>query len=136
MRISLAVIATLALSAVPLPVQAQSEINPPDSISRIRAALERQPSALQPSPASSSNEVPTFRVGTRERLWTESANEQKPVDTTYGLPTVTGLMMNGIEKIRSAKHSRSERRAQKEVANAFAAFCATNGCSTPKRGQS
>jgi hypothetical protein len=135
MRIASAVITTLALTAVPSPIRAQSETTASVSISRIRAALERQPSVLQPPQPPSSNEMPTFRLETRQRIWSQPATEEKPVDTTYGLPTVGGLMMDGIEKIRTAKHSRSERRARKEVENAVAAFCATNKCSSSRTGQ-
>jgi hypothetical protein len=66
------------------------------------------------------------------RPWTE---EKKPIDPTYGLPTIDELFMDGVQKIRSAKRGRAERRARKEVEDALAAFCATNVCSTSRGGQ-
>jgi hypothetical protein len=47
--------------------------------------------------------------------------------------------MMGVGKIVSSvvnyKHSRSERRARKEVEDALAAFCATHDCTTPVAGK-
>jgi hypothetical protein len=115
------------------PMQAQGEdAHVQVSLERIRAALEGQPSRLQlPAP---SGDVPTFRMKIRESLPILQSPEEKPFDPTFGLPSVGELIMGGVEKVRSAvvnyKRRRAERRARKEVEDALAGFCATNGCST------
>ena len=61
--------------------------------------------------------------------------DETPFDPTFGLPSVGELLMDGVEKIRSAvvdyKRRRAERRARKEVDDALAAFCAVHECSLP-----
>jgi hypothetical protein len=115
-------------------IQAQTDdAHLPVSMERIRAALKEQPSLLRvPAP---SDDMLTFRVEVRERLPVLQPVDENPFDPTFGLPSVGELMMDGIEKIRSAvvnyKRGRAERRAQKEVEDALAAFCATRGCPRP-----
>jgi hypothetical protein len=128
-----ALFAVLAVGAVPSPLHAQSQedVNVPVSLERIRAALEHQPTPLQLPPSSSA--VPTFRVEIRERLpILQPPTVEKPIDPTYGLPTINELILDGVEKVRTYKRSRDERRARKEVEDALAAFCATNRCPTSK----
>jgi hypothetical protein len=115
------------------PIQAQTDdAHSPVSIERIRAALKEQPPLLRlPAP---SRDMPTFHVEVRELLPVLQPVDENPFDPTFGLPSVGELMMDGIEKIRSAvvnyKRGRAERRARKEVEDALAAFCATRGCPT------
>lgn len=76
----------------------------------------------------------TFHVEVRERLPVVQPVAENLFDPTFGLPSIGELMMDGIEKFRSAvvnyKRGRAERRARKEVEDALAAFCATRGCPT------
>ena len=128
-----AFVAVLAVGTLPSPLHAQSEqdVNVPVSMRRIRAALEHQPSPLQLPPSASA--VPTFRVEIRGRLpILQPPTVEKPIDPTYGLPTINELILDGVEKVRTYKRSRDERRARKEVEDALAAFCATNRCPTSK----
>jgi hypothetical protein len=119
------------------PVQAQS-VDPatahsPVSMERIRAALEREPAfpnGLAPSSGlAPTGDTPTFRVKIQALL---APVQEDAFDPTFGLPSVGELMMAGIERIRSAAarsiRNRAQRRAQKEVADALAAFCAARGC--------
>ena len=122
-----------AMLVLQTPIQAQTDdAHLPVSIERIRAALKKPPPLLQvPAP---SGDMPTFHVEIVERLPDLLPVEERPFDPTFGLPSAGELMMDGIEKIRSAlvnyKRGRAERRARKEVDDALAAFCATRGCPT------
>jgi hypothetical protein len=116
------------------PVQAQTDDSQlPVSMERIRVALKQPPPLLRlPAP---SGDIPTFRIEVRARLSVLQPIDEKPFDPTFGLPSAGELLMNGIEKIRSAavryKRGRAERRARKEVEDALAAFCAVRECPTP-----
>ena len=120
--------------ALQSPVQAQAaDSQLPVSIERIRAGLKQPPPLLQvPAP---SGDRPTFRIEVRERPFVLQPIDEKPVDPTFGLPSVGELLMNGIGSIRSAavahKRRRAERRARQEVDDALAAFCAGRECLTP-----
>ena len=120
--------------ALQSPVQAQAaDSQLPVSIERIRAGLKQPPPLLQvPAP---SGDRPTFRIEVRERPFDLQPIDEKPVDPTFGLPSVGELLMNGIGSIRSAavahKRRRAERRARQEVDDALAAFCAGRECLTP-----
>jgi hypothetical protein len=114
-------------------IQAQADDTElPVSMERIRAAL-KEPPPLWRVPALS-GDIPTFYVEVSERFPVLQPVDEKPFDPTFGLPSVGELMMDGIEKIRSAvvnyKRGRAERRARKEVEDALAAFCAIRGCPT------
>jgi hypothetical protein len=103
----------------------------PVSLDRIRVALAK-PTLLQvPDP---SGETPMFRSEVREQLYILQPIEEVPFDPTYGLPSIGELIMGGVGKIRQAvvnrTRRRAERRAQKEVEDALAAFCAARSCST------
>ena len=136
-------VALLALSwslgtilALQSPIQAQAaDSQLPVSMERIRAGL-KQPSLLQIPPP---GDIPTFRIEVRARPFVLQPADEKPLDPTFGLPSVGELLMNGIESIRSAavdyKRRRAERRARKEVDGALAAFCAVHECSTPDTGK-
>ncbi len=120
-----------AILVLQTPIQAQTDdATLPVSLERIRAALKEQPLLRVPELSGD----PTFYVEVRRRLPVLQPVEEKPFDPTFGLPSVGELMMDGIEKIRSAvvnyKRGRAERRARQEVADALAAFCATRGCPT------
>jgi hypothetical protein len=120
--------------ALQSPVQAQAaDPQSPVSIERIRAGLKQPPPLLQ-LPAPSGN-IPTFGIEIRERLFVLQASDEKTFDPTFGLPSAGELLMNGIERIRSAavgyKRRRAQRRARKEVDDALSAFCAVRECSTP-----
>lgn len=122
-----------AILVLQTPLQGQTDdAHLPVSMERIRAALKEQPPLLQvPAP---SGDMPTFHVEVRERLPVLQPVDENPFDPTFGLPSVGELMVDGIEKIRSAaanyKRGRAGRRARKEVEDALAAFCATRGCPT------
>jgi hypothetical protein len=129
--VSLSLGTILALS---LPIQAQAaDQELPVSIERIRAGLKRPPPVLQVPPPS--GDMPTFRIEVRAHPFVLQPVDEGPFDPTYGLPSAGELLMNGIEKIRSAQRRRAERRARKEVDDALAAFCAIRECSTPKVGK-
>jgi hypothetical protein len=123
-----------AILVVQSPIQAQTDASQlPVSMERIRAALKQPPPLLQvPGPSA---DIPTFRIEVRARLSVRQPIDEKPFDPTFGLPSAGELLMNGIEKIRSAavryKRGRAERRARKEVEDALAAFCAVRECPTP-----
>ena len=115
------------------PIEAQTDgAHLPVSMERIRAALKEQPPLLGVS--APSGDMPTFRVEVRERLRVMQPVDENPFDPTFGLPPIGELMMDGIEKIRSAvvnyQRSRAERRARKEVEDVLAAFCAIHSCPT------
>ena len=116
------------------PIQAQTgDSQLPVSMERIRAALKKQPPLLR-GPAAS-GDIPSFRIEVRARLLVLQPIDEKPFDPTFGLPSAGELLMDGIEKLRSAavhyKRGRAERRARKEVEDALAAFCAVRECPTP-----
>ena len=103
----------------------------PVSIERIRAALNG-PQPLQITPLS--GDTPTFRVEIQANAFAIKPFEKEVVDYTYGLPTLGGLAMEGIEYLRATfvryKRGYAERRARKEVQDALAAFCAVHDCTT------
>ena len=120
---------------VPIPLSPQSPV--PVSIERIRAGLKQPPPVLQ-APAPSGGR-PTFRIEVQGRPVVLQPIDEKPFDPTFGLPSAGELLMNGIERIRSAavdyKRRRAERGARKEVDDALAAFCAVRECSAPDIGK-
>lgn len=121
------------IHALPSPIQAQAaDSQLPVSIERIRAGQKRPPPLLQVT--AQSGDIPTFRTEVRAPFVLQPTDE-KPFDPTFGLPSVGELLMNGIEKVRSAavhyRRQRAKRRARKEVDDALAAFCAIRECSTP-----
>jgi hypothetical protein len=122
-----------AILVLQSPLQAQtSDPHLPVSMERIRAALQQQPALRVPAP---SGDIPTFRVEVRAPPFVLQPVDDKPFDPTFGLPSAGELLMDGIEKMRSAvvqhKRGRAERRARKEVEDALAAFCAARECPTP-----
>jgi hypothetical protein len=124
--------------ALQSPIQAQAaDSQLPVSMERIRAGLKQPPSLLQVPPPS--GDIPTFRIEVRERPFVLQPIDEKPFDPTFGLPSAGELLMNGIEKVRSAavdyKRRRAERRARKDVDGALTAFCAVRECSTPGTGK-
>jgi len=120
-----------AILAFQSPIHAQvADSQSPLSMERIRAALKRPPPLLQVPAAS--DDMPTFRIEVRAHPFVLQPVDEGPFDPTYGLPSAGELLMNGIEKIRSAQRRRAERRARKEVDDALAAFCAIRECSRPK----
>ncbi len=118
-----------AILVLQSPIQAQTADSPlPVSMDRIRRALTQEPPPLQ-LPASSDG-GPTFRIEVRQRPFVLQPAEEKPFDPSFGLPSLGELLLDGIDKIRSAAHHRAERGARKEVEEALAAFCAVNECPT------
>ena len=115
-------------------IHAQDGAHSSGSLNRIRAALSEQPPLLRvPAPDS---DTPTFHVDVGELQAELQSLDERRFDPTFGLPSVGELMMDGIEKIRSTvvnyKRGRAERRAQKQVRDALAAFCAIRGCPPPR----
>ncbi len=129
-RVPLLIGAILVLQTA---IQAQTaDAHLPVSMERIRAALKEQPPLLRvPAPADG---MPTFHVEVRERPLVLKPVDENPFDPTFGLPSIGELMIDGVEKIRSAvvnyKRGRDERRARKEVEDALAAFFASRGCAS------
>jgi hypothetical protein len=127
-----------ALLLIQAPIQAQTpDSQVPVSLERIRAALKQPPPLLQvPAP---SRDTPTFRVEVRPQLFVLQPPDEEPFDPSFGLPSAGELLMNGVDKIRTAvvryKRGRAERRARKEVEDALAAFCAVRECPTPDAGR-
>jgi hypothetical protein len=123
--------AIVALLLLQPAIQAQAgDSDATGSLARIRAALERPPGILLRRTQSA--DPPTFRVEIRERLPVLLPVDEKPFDPTFGLPSVGGLLMDGVGKIGSViadyKRHRVVRRARKEVEDALAAFCAVHEC--------
>lgn len=119
-------------------VQAQTgDSQSPASMERIRAALKQPPPLLRvPAP---SVDRPTFRIEVRERPFVLRPTDEEPFDPTFGLPSVGELLMDGVDKIRSAavdyKRRRAGRRARREVDDSIAAFCAVRECPAPDAGR-
>jgi hypothetical protein len=123
-----------AILLLPSPIQARADDSQSAaSLDRIRAALEQPPPVLRlPEPSA---ETPTFRIEVRAPAFVLEPIDEQPFDPTFGLPSAGELLMDGIDKIRSAvvryKRKRAERRARKEVDDAMAAFCAIHECPAP-----
>jgi hypothetical protein len=135
-RVSLARwVAIGAVFVLQAALQAQTTASQlPVSLDHIRAGLAEPAPVLQ-VPVESGDK-PIFRVEVRQANWTlRPVEPEPPVDTTYGLPTVQELLIDGIQKVRAYKHSRTERRAQKEVADALAALCSVRDCAPPRSPQ-
>ena len=125
------------LLLLPLPLQAQTgDSQSPASLRRIRAALKEPPPVLW---VPTSGVIPTFRVEVRQPFWNLEPIEEGSSDPTMGIPSAGELLMGGIGKIHSAAvgytRKRAKRRAQKEVEDALAAFCAVHECPAPSTGK-
>jgi hypothetical protein len=123
-----------AMLFLPAPIRAQSvDAVSPESVERIRAALSQPPPVLR-VPASSADTL-TFHVEVTAPLLLLEPIDDKPFDPTFGLPSIQELVGRGVGKIGSAavnyKRRRAQRRAQREVDDALAAFCGAQPCPTP-----
>jgi hypothetical protein len=131
-RVPLLIVGWVFVHQSPILAQAD-DTHSSGSLNRIRAALNEQPPLLRvPAP---DGDTPTFHVDVGELQAVLQPLDERPFDPTFGSPSVGELMMDGIEKTRSTvvnyKRGRAERRAQKQVKDALAAFCATRGCPPP-----